>query len=298
MFLFHKSITVPAYAKINLSLDVTGKRPDGYHNIESVMQSVSLHDTLTFKRTRGTDIVLNSDCESLSSGEDNLILRAVRSMQKAYQPKGGLTITLQKRIPMQAGLGGGSSDAAATLMALNRLFSLNRPISEIAALGAGLGADVPFCVYGGIAYCEGIGEKITPLSSGKLLMENGTLPQKFYLIKPSIDIPTPGAYAKIDNAPSLHHPDTLAAVRAHETGHMEDFWRNLGNVFEEVSLPEHEILGTIRRVMTESFGCDFVQMSGSGPTMIAGKIGESLQIPMQEFKAQLPDCQIFECFCM
>ncbi len=158
------AVTVPAYAKINLYLDVVGKRPNGYHDVVTVMQSVSLSDTLTVTKTAGEGIFLDTG-GILPADGSNLIVRAARAYFAESDAPFGVNILLEKHIPMAAGMGGGSADAAATLKALNMLDGDRFSVEQLAAIGTGIGADVPFCVRGGTCLCEGIGEVMTPIKN-------------------------------------------------------------------------------------------------------------------------------------
>jgi 4-diphosphocytidyl-2-C-methyl-D-erythritol kinase len=187
--LLPQTLTVPAFAKINLGLRVLGKRPDGYHELETIFQTISLHDTITFAVTENSEIVLSCDDPSLPAGAENLVYRAAEQMQKRFLPKAGVRIRLEKRIPAQAGLGGGASDAAVTLLALTYLWDLKYGLNGLLDLASSLGADVPFFLFGGTARGSGIGANIDQLPD---------LDEKFVLIiKPNADISTEVAYRSL-----------------------------------------------------------------------------------------------------
>ncbi len=225
------TITQQAYAKINLTLDVLGQRPDGYHNIRSIMQTIALHDTLVVTRTPrapGVQLTVDGDeAQGVPADASNSVYQAAVRLQKIAAARGtlppqhsGLHIVLTKRIPSQAGLGGGSSDAAATLRALDILFDLRLSPTRLSEIGAGLGADVPFFLTGGTALVEGLGERVTSLPSL-------ASPWPLVIVKPNIGMSTPAAYAALDALPRRvpgHATDTwLSARPASEARTANDF---------------------------------------------------------------------------
>lgn len=257
------SIAVSAAAKINLYLDVTARREDGYHDIESVMQSVSLCDELELALTDG-GIRLDCGGARLDCGEGNLAYRAARLYLEHIGSERGVDITLQKRIPMQAGLGGGSSDAAAVLRGMNLL--LGRPLGsdELCRLGARLGADVPFCVRGGCALAQGVGERLSPLP--------GLPGCSIVICCPQERISTPWAYAELDR---LH--GGFAVRRADERrirdmqqafgeSQIKNICENMYNIFEDVTEDRLDIQ-LIKRCMLER-GALRAMLSGSGPSVL------------------------------
>lgn len=244
-----KTVTEKAYAKINLYLDVVGKREDGYHDILSVMHTVDLYDTVTVELSDGFSMECSD--KSLSCGEDNLCIKAARAFYSAYGREGGCRISLTKVIPSQAGLGGGSSDAAAVLRALNTLHGM--VLSEDALLEAALklGADVPFLVRGGSAICEGVGEILTPFVS---------LPKCRILISTGRDnVSTPQAYKIIDSTIRSQSGDYQAFKTSMEKGDIKAICSNLYNRFED-TLPSCR---EIKTIMMEK-GALGALMSGSG----------------------------------
>jgi len=220
-----RTIIVAAPAKVNLTLDVTEKRADGYHTVCSVMQSISLCDRLTL--TPHESIRLTCSDANLSCGEDNLAVRAARLFFAQTGLHGGVTIDLEKKIPMQAGLGGGSSDAAAVLFGLNELYAAGLSTGQLCEMGAALGADVPFALAGGTKRAEGIGTKLhdAPALHSSLC---------FVVVKPQAGSATQGAYAALDACAQLDHPDTEAMLRALEKNDSAAVAAALGNVFEQV----------------------------------------------------------------
>ena len=256
------TVTERANAKINLWLDVCAKRPNGYHDIVSVMSEVSLHDTLTATRTDGCDIVLNTDA-GLPTDERNLAVRAAKAYFAKTGAPFGVELTLKKSIPMQAGLGGGSADAAATLKALNALDGARFSTAELAEIGAAVGADVPFCVVGGTALCRGIGEEITPLCS--------SLHAALVVAIMGQGVSTPTAFAALDerfenyaNYTADACPDALAS--ALQNGDISGTVSALFNRFEEVVEPRRPAVSVLKTALLEN-GALGAQMSGSGPAV-------------------------------
>lgn len=246
-----RSVCVLAPAKVNLTLDIVGKRPNGYHDLESVMQTVGLYDELTVTKV-SSGVLL--DCSSnLPQGRNNIVVRAAEAFLSAAEISGGTNIRLHKRIPMGAGMGGGSADAAAVLTALDRLYETGWTKKQLMALGESLGADVPFCLYGGTAFVEGIGEKITPLCP---------LPSaSFVIVKPKFSISTQDAYAAADRGEIAFHPDHAGIRKAIAEGNLPGIAKRLCNVFEQVT-PNQEI-HAIRQALLQQGALGAV-MTGSG----------------------------------
>lgn len=246
-----------AYAKINLGLDVTGRLPNGYHLVKMIMQTVGICDVLYFEKTP-EGILITTDSGELPTDGNNLIYKAAKLMQDTYQISGGIHIHLEKHIPIAAGMAGGSTDAAATMKGMNELFSLNIPLEELRNLSVSIGADVPYCIMGGTALAEGIGEKLTPI----------TPPPSCSLLvaKPDINVSTKYVYEHLDAAPIPHHPDIDGMRQALETGDLQGIIDRLENVLEAVTIPAHPIIETIKSRML-SLGAAGSLMSGSGPTV-------------------------------
>lgn len=246
-----------AYAKINLGLDVLGRLPGGYHEVKMVMQTVGICDVLIFEKIK-SGIVISTDSGELPVNEDNLIYKAVKLLFDKYGIHEGIRIHLQKKIPIAAGMAGGSSDAAAALKGINEIFSLGCSMEELQKMGVEIGADVPYCVMGGTALAEGIGEKLTVLKP---------LPDCTFLIaKPDINVSTKYVYEHLDAEENYKHPDIDGMVQAIENSSLEDIIARLGNVLESVTIPEHPIIGTIKERM-RALGAAGSMMSGSGPTV-------------------------------
>ncbi len=244
-----KTATKKAYAKVNLYLDVLNKREDGYHNILSVMHTVGIYDTVTVKKA--SDLSMTCSDPALSVGDDNLCLKAARVFFDAAKTDGGCFIELEKRLPREAGLGGGSADAAAVLRALNDLYGELFCESELCAIGARIGADVPFCVMGGSALAEGIGEILSPFP---LLP-----PCHIVVCEGKEKISTPTAYQKLDSTSPLKAGDIAQLKSAMEKKDLSAIGKALYNRFEDI-YPDCALL---KSIMTES-GAEGALMSGSG----------------------------------
>ncbi len=254
-----ESIQVKAYAKINLGLDVLNKRPDGYHEVRMVMQTVRLFDKLTFKMTHTPGIAIKTNLSYLPCDENNLVYRAAALFYETTGEKAGIHITLDKHIPVAAGLAGGSSDAAATLTALNELYHTGLSLAKLQELGVRLGADIPYCLLQGAALAEGIGERLTPLP---------TPPSAYCLIiKPPISVSTRYVYEHLalKDAP---HPDIDALLDALASNSLPSLAAHLGNTLEAVTIPLHPEISAIKRQLLE-LGALGALMSGSGPTVFA-----------------------------
>jgi 4-diphosphocytidyl-2-C-methyl-D-erythritol kinase len=258
-------ITEKAFAKINLSLDILGLRPDRYHEVSMVMQTIDLCDTLTFEK-EGSGITLVTDNEILNteqdSGKDNLIVKAVKAIFDSCGSKENVKITLTKNIPIAAGMAGGSADAAAALRGINKLFNLSFSDERLKEIAVKIGADVPFCVSGGCALSEGIGEKLTPVRR--------KLDYFVVTCKPDIFVSTKDVYVAFDDqdADSIKHPGVHDQVAALERGDEEEFLKNMGNVLEPVTKKMHPVIGDIETFFTEN-NATATMMSGSGPTVFA-----------------------------
>ena len=246
-----------ANAKINIGLDVVGKLPNGYHEVSMIMQEISLFDIIEIVPNTSGKIELETENSELGTDRSNIAYRAAELFFEKSGIDGGCNIKLKKNIPICAGLGGGSADAACVLKALNSIYSYPFDNQKLMELGLLLGADVPFCIMGGCAHAGGIGEKLTKLSSG--------LNYYVCLIKPDIDISTPLAYKAIDSV-EINHPDINMAISAVEKGDISLFSKYTGNVFEYVCCPMHREIDMIKDYLN-SMGAVFTMMSGSGPTV-------------------------------
>lgn len=245
-----------AFAKVNLSLDVLGKRADGYHDIRSIMQTISLRDDLQIDIDTGKPWQISSDREGVPTDEQNLCWTAAKIFfdTLGFDPN-GLSVRITKRIPMQAGLGGGSADAAAVLRALNRHYGAPLSLPALAELGARVGSDVPFCVLCGTAMVEGRGERIRTLPD---------LPECIFVVcKPDFSVSTPELYRQIDEKAIARRPDHKAMENAIMSGDMGQIVQNVCNVFDPIVSAEHLELNYIKSIFN-SYGAVGYQMSGTG----------------------------------
>lgn len=248
---------IKAYAKINLGLDVVRRLENGYHEVKMVMQTVDIYDVLDFQRTAG-GIVITTDSGELPTNEDNLIYKAAKLMIEKYHITEGVKIHLEKHIPIAAGMAGGSTDAAATLKGMNRLFDLGCTLKDLMELGVNIGADVPYCVMGGTALAEGIGEKLTPLAPA---------PDCYVLVaKPDINVSTKYVYEHLDAQEIRKHPDIDGMVEAIAEESLQGILDRMENVLETVTVSAYPIIQKIKDRMKE-LGAINSLMSGSGPTV-------------------------------
>ena len=252
--------TVLARAKLNLTLDVLGKRPDGYHDLKMVMQSVALADTLTVETGTGEGLEVRTDLSFLPNNEKNLAAAAALAFQTVTgRDLGGVAIAIEKRIPVCAGMGGGSSDAAAVLRSLERMLGTGQDLAALAGIGERVGSDVPYCVLGGTALAEGRGEVLTPLSA---------LPHCHVVIcKPAFSISTPELFRAVDGVRLRCRPDTDGVLAALEAGDLGGVARRMYNVFEDVQPSRQRTeVAAIRSALVQH-GALGANMSGTGPTV-------------------------------
>ncbi|MBP3506671.1 MAG: 4-(cytidine 5'-diphospho)-2-C-methyl-D-erythritol kinase [Lachnospiraceae bacterium] len=257
-----EAISLQAYAKINLGLDVLRKREDGYHEVRMIMQSISLADTLVLRESseagihlRNHDGIENPDVPMDST---NLVYRAIQMLKEEFQITEGIEAVLTKRIPVAAGMAGGSTDAAAALKGMNQLFSLGLSTQELCERGVKLGADIPYCIQGGTALSEGIGEILTPLPK---------MPDCYILIaKPPINVSTAFVYGNLKANELTKHPDIDGMIQAIHQQDLAGIADRLGNVLETVTIPAYPVIADIKKIMVD---CGAMQslMSGSGPTV-------------------------------
>lgn len=253
-----RQIILKAYAKINLGLDVLRRREDGYHDVRMIMQSVGLYDKLTLKKIPKDEILLSSNIGSLPNNEKNLVYKAISLMKKECGITTGVKAELEKRIPMAAGMAGGSSDAAAALIGMNKLFELGLSLEKLMELGVKIGADVPYCIMGGTALSEGIGEILTPLQP---------MPHCYILIaKPRISVSTRFVYENLEADKLPYHPDIDGMIEAIGSGNLNGVTDRLSNVLETVTEKKYPIIGQIKKAMIEEGALNSL-MSGSGPTV-------------------------------
>ena len=249
-----------ALAKINLGLDVTGKREDGYHEVRMVMQTIQMYDQLEIKESKEPGIRLTTNLPFLPCNDGNLVYKAAKILMDEFDIRQGVDMNLTKFIPVAAGMAGGSSDAAAALVGINRMFQLGLTKRQLMERGVQIGADVPYCIMRGTALSEGIGEILTELPA----------PPQCHLViaKPQISVSTKAVYGKLrvnELAPE-EHPDIDGMMAAIKNGDLDGVIERLGNVLETVTVPDHPEIAEIKEIMVENGACGSL-MSGSGPTV-------------------------------
>ncbi|SDK86086.1 4-(cytidine 5'-diphospho)-2-C-methyl-D-erythritol kinase [Natronincola ferrireducens] len=254
-------IKLKSRAKINLSLDVLGKRPDGYHEVEMIMQQIDLYDNIILVERRDKKTVdIITDCEHIPKNNSNIAYRAAEIIKKHFNIATGLDIYIQKNIPVAAGLAGGSSNAAAVLKGLNYLWQLKLSQKDLMDIGITIGADVPFCIMGGTALAQGIGEKLTPVKG----LNNVWI----VIAKPSISVSTAEVYSKLDLSKINNRPDTVKLLKAVADNDLYTLSKNMINVLETVTEKKHPIIKELKGKLIE-YNALGSMMSGSGPTVFA-----------------------------
>ena len=276
------SIRLKARAKINLGLDVLGKREDGYHEVRMVMQTIGIYDRLILTKIPEEEIRITSNLAFLPVNENNLIYKAIKLLKDEYHFPGGVSVDLNKFIPVAAGMAGGSTDAASTMFGVNRLFGLNLSMGKMMELGVRLGADVPYCVMRGTALAEGIGEKLTRITP---------VPHMWILIaKPQINVSTRLVYEQLDMGGIQKHPDIDGIIRAIEAQDVVRIAQSMGNVLENVTVPMHPVIEEIKQEMKEC-GALNAMMSGSGPTVFGIFPDEQTTLACQAFLKKKGDAR-------
>lgn len=280
-------IQLNAMAKINLGLDVLRKRPDGYHEVRMIMQTVHIYDRLQLSKSEESGIVLSTKQRFLPTNESNLAYKAAKLLMDEFGITDGLQISLQKNIPVAAGMAGGSADAAAVLMGVNKLFELGLSSQELMERGVTIGADVPYCILGGTALAEGIGEKLTCLPE---------MPEcSILVVKPAINVSTKFVYENLraNELPPKAHADIDTQLAALEQGDLKKLSLAMGNVLQTVTEPVHSIIGELKEFM-KNHGALNAMMSGSGPTVF-GLYDEEEAAKGAYWKLRMayPDFQIF-----
>ena len=253
-------LELKAYGKINLGLDVVRKREDGYHEVRMIMQTVNVYDKIIMDKCEETGIRTETNLPYVPDGEGNLAYRAAKLLMDEFDIQDGVKIQIRKYIPVAAGMAGGSTDAAAVLVGMNRMFGLGLSKKELMERGVKLGADVPYCIMRGTALSEGIGEILTELPP---------TPQcHIVLAKPQVSVSTKAVYGKLraNELTPEQHPDIDGMRAAIEAGNLDGVIERLGNVLELVTIPDHTEIGTIKEIMMAE-GADGALMSGSGPTV-------------------------------
>ena len=247
-----------AMAKINLGLDVVRKREDGYHDVRMVMQTIRMYDFLEITPKKSKGIFLTTNLPYVPVDERNLVYKAAKLLMDEFHVDDGVRIQLQKFIPVAAGMAGGSSDAAATLVGINRIFHLGLTPAELMRRGVAIGADVPYCILRGTALAEGIGEQLTSLPP---------LPFCYVLIgKPGVSVSTKTAYENLCLEKIQRHPDIDGMVEAVRNQDLDGVIRRMENVFEPGIVQQYPVIGQISQIMEEN-GAQKAMMSGSGPTV-------------------------------
>lgn len=253
-----KEISVKALAKINLGLDVVRKREDGYHEVRMVMQTIHLFDRLQIARNTSGKITMSTNLPFLPTNENNLVYKAAKLLKDEFQIKDGIDVKLHKHIPVAAGMAGGSTDAAAVLYGMNRMFGLGLSREELMQRGVKLGADVPYCVMRGTALAEGIGEELTALPP---MVKCPVL-----IAKPQISVSTKFVYENLKLNEQTVHPDIDRLVSDIKAKDLQAIAADMGNVLETVTIPNYPIIAEIKNHMMEH-GAMNSMMSGSGPTV-------------------------------
>lgn len=250
---------IKAYAKINIALDVVGKRDDGYHLLRMIMQTIDLYDTIKIEKI-DSEIKIKCNKHYVPTDERNLAYKAAKLFKETYSIKEGVYIDLIKNIPVSAGLAGGSTDAAGVLKLMNKIFNVNASDDKLKELGVKLGADVPYCINGGTALCEGIGEKITQLKpfKNKILV----------LIKPPFGVSTKEVYKDFDLSKVIFHPKIEELIKNMENDDIYFIANNMKNLLENVTLRKHKVISNIKEEVKLN-GAIGTMMSGSGPTVFA-----------------------------
>ena len=253
-------IRINAMAKINLGLDVLRRRENGYHDVKMIMQTVNIYDTLEFVKTEAPGIVVKVDAMELPTDENNLIYKAAKLLFEQCAVTKGVIITLTKRIPIAAGMAGGSTDAAAALVGINQLFDLQLSIQELKEIGVKIGADVPYCIEGGTALSEGIGEILTKLPDA---------PDCFVVVaKPEISVSTKYVYENLHANELKYHPDIDGMVEAIRNGDLDGVCTRMENVLETVTEKKYPVISELKALLKNA-GAENSLMSGSGPTVFA-----------------------------
>ena len=251
-------LELKALGKINLGLDVLGRRENGYHDVRMVMQTVYLYDRIIMKKSRTPGIRLETNLYYLPVNENNLAYQAAQMLMDEFHIEEGVSIQLDKHIPVAAGMAGGSSNAAAVLFGMNRMFSLGLSQKELMERGVRLGADVPYCIMRGTVLAEGIGEILTPLSP---------MPKCYVLIaKPAVSVSTKMVYEKLDSHEIEDHPDIDGILAGLKAGDLKKVAGSMGNVLERVTVDAYPVIDQIKKMMIKE-GALNAMMSGSGPTV-------------------------------
>lgn len=279
------SLEINAYGKINLGLDIIRKLPNGYHEVNMIMQSVNLYDTIKIQKNSNLSKITITTVSDLPTNKDNLIYKAANLLIQEFHIKESVMIDLIKRIPIAAGMAGGSADAAATLMGMNQLFDLNLSTTDLMKRGVTLGADIPYCILNGTAHSKGIGEILTTLPTPP----DCTL----LIVKPPISVSTKYVYEHLNLDNIVKHPDILAIINAIKNHSLFEMAINLENILETVTTKKYPIIEFIKKELIEN-GAMTSLMSGSGPTVFG--IFEKKQVAdkaADKFKILHSDYDVF-----
>ncbi len=273
---------VKAYSKINLTLDIVGKKENGYHLLKTIMQSLELADEVDIELTE-KDISVRSSLSYLPSDKSNIAYKAAKAFFDHFGLECGAEIYIKKNIPVSAGMAGGSTDGAAVIKALNELCGVKAPVETLAKIGEKVGADVPFCIMGGTVLCEGIGEILTPLKPMKKC--------PVLIAKPDFPISTVEIFKQVKINQIKHHPDTEGAIKAIESGNIYDLSKRMYNVLEDITASGRPVIKEIERVMLDNKAmCSL--MTGSGPTVFGLFENEEDALKAQK---ELKKFNIFTC---
>ena len=253
------SIELKSRAKINLSIDVLGKRVDGYHLVEMIMQTIDLYDIIKIKSLETEEIIINSNTLDIPLNENNIVYKAIELIRENFSIKRGVEVFIEKNIPIAAGMAGGSSNAAAVLVGLNELWNLNLSNEELKELGFKLGADVPFCIEGKTALAQGVGEELTYI---KGLSDDISI----LVCKPELFVSTKEVYEGLDLKNIKNRPDNKYLIKCLENNDIESLSKNMVNVLETVTSKKHTEINDIEKIMNENNALGSM-MSGSGPTV-------------------------------
>lgn len=253
-------ITLRAMAKINLGLDVIRRREDGYHEVRMIMQTVNLYDELSFERLGEDELRLRTNLDFLPVDDNNLIIRTARMLKEEFGIRDGLSVKLTKNIPVAAGMAGGSTDAAAVFTAMNEMFGLGLDTAKLQKRAVAIGADVPYCIQGGTALSEGIGEILTPLPDAPDC--------SVVVAKPTVHVSTAFVYRNLNLKALERHPDIDGMLESIRRQDLQGMALRLENVLETVTMPKYPVIGRIKEFLAAR-GALGVLMSGSGPTVFA-----------------------------
>lgn len=251
-------LSLKALAKINLGLDVVRRREDGYHEVSMIMQTINMYDRLNIQKIKEPEIQIHTNLKFLPVDRNNLVYKAAEMLREEFEIKEGVEVELQKRIPVAAGMAGGSTDCAAMLFGMNKMFDLGLSMEELMKRGAKLGADVPYCLMRGTALAEGIGEVLTPLPA---MVKCPVL-----IAKPGISVSTKWVYQNLKLDENTKHPDIKRQIEAIKHKDLKEICEVMGNVLQDVTIPSYPIIGEIKEKMMEC-GAVGSMMSGSGPTV-------------------------------